>query len=255
MKQDWNPDSYGRFADVRLQPALDLLAAVAGLPEGDIIDLGCGAGVVGPALRQRFPERRLVGLDSSPAMLGKAEGTGCYDLLVEADAAMWAPERPPALIFSNAVLQWLPDHPALVSRLAGYLVPGGILAVQVPHQQAAPSARAWGESFAALEGGTPTAKTSEVLEPEAYFDVLSPLGRVRVWETEYLQHLPPSENGHPVRLYTESTFARPYLEQLDDAGQAELIAAYEARIAANYPIRPDGSVLFPFRRLFFVLVT
>lgn len=254
-KPDWNPESYERFGDVRLQPALDLLQSAGALPDGDIIDLGCGSGVMGAALRARFPGRRLIGVDNSPAMLSKARATRQYDTLITADVASWTPERPPALIFSNAVLQWLGDHPALLPRLAAMLDKGGVLAVQVPHQQRARSSQAWRSCFEALGGGQPDAKMSEVLEPEDYFDLLAPLGQVRVWQTEYIQHLAASETGHPVRLYTESTFARPYLEKFDSDGQAQLVAAYDREVAASYPLRQDGSVLFPFKRLFFVLET
>ena len=79
-----------------------------------------------------------MGLDASPAMLAKARG---YDELVEADAATWKPKEPLALIFSNAALHWLDDHAALMPRLAGFVRPGGALAVQMPRQFLAPSNR------------------------------------------------------------------------------------------------------------------
>ena len=69
---DWNPSRYGQFKGQRLRPALDLLSRIGELPEGDVVDLGCGAGAVGPALRARFPERRIIGVDTSPAMLAQA---------------------------------------------------------------------------------------------------------------------------------------------------------------------------------------
>ena len=69
------------------------------------------------ALRARFPKRRLVGVDASPAMLAQARG---YDATAEADIAQWQPDTPPALIFSNAALHWLPDHATLLPRLAGF---------------------------------------------------------------------------------------------------------------------------------------
>ena len=51
---DWDPERYGAFRDLRLRPALDLLAQVGEVPEGEVIDLGCGDGAVGPALAARF---------------------------------------------------------------------------------------------------------------------------------------------------------------------------------------------------------
>ncbi|MEZ5676010.1 trans-aconitate 2-methyltransferase [Thalassovita litoralis] len=251
---DWNPAKYARFSGLRLRPAVDLLAQVGTLPDGPVCDLGCGAGAVGPVLRERFAGRHLLGLDSSAAMLGKAAEIGAYDALQQADIADWHPEQRFALIYSNAALHWLPDHPGLLPRLAGMLTPGGMLAVQVPHQNDAPSHRAWQSVAARLfpgriaEDGGPG-----VLAAPAYFDLLSPLGQVSVWETEYMQRLDPVAQGHPVRHFTESTFARPILNVLNAAEQAELIAAYEVEMTRAYPLRPDGSALFPFRRLFFTL--
>ena len=73
VSRDWDPARYGAFRDLRLRPALDLLAQVPDLPDGDVVDLGCGDGAVGPALAARFrPEHRLIGIDSSAAMLDRA---------------------------------------------------------------------------------------------------------------------------------------------------------------------------------------
>lgn len=254
-RQDWNPEAYGRFADLRLQPALDLLARVSELPHGRIIDLGCGAGAVGPALATRWPERKLIGVDASPAMLEQAAATGAYRRCDLADICDWAPTKPPALIFANAVLQWLPDHPALIARLAGALVPGGVLAVQMPMQWGAPSHR-FLRDFAAemfpdrftTEGGQPP-----VAAATDYARMLAPLGRASVWTSEYVQRLAPAEGAHPVRRFTESTALRPFAEKLSESELAAFLARYETALAAAYPAEADGTVLFPFRRLFFVL--
>ena len=49
------------------------------------------------------------------AMLAQARG---YDALVETDIATWHPAERPALIFSNAALQWLGRHAQLMPHLA-----------------------------------------------------------------------------------------------------------------------------------------
>lgn len=251
-KPDWDPGLYHRFRGLRLRPAIDLLHSLGPLPEGPVVDLGCGSGAVGPALKQLG--RRLTGVDLSPAMLDEARAIGCYDELVEADLAAWQPETPPALIFSNAALHWLDGHETLLPRLVSMLAPGGTLAVQVPHQNNAPSHRLWltlaDELFP--DSTDPDAVPS-ILLPAQYHRLLAPLGQLSLWETEYYQDLPAEESGHPVRRFTESTFARPVLEPLDEAGRVRLIAAYESVIGSAYPPFPDGRVLFPFRRLFFTL--
>ena len=249
---DWDPARYARFGAQRLRPALDLIHALPALPPGDIIDLACGIGAVGPALSNL--DRRVIGVDGSEAMLQKARDIGAYDTLVHADIGTWTPDAPPALIFSNAALHWLDDHAGLMPRLAGMLRPGGTLAVQMPHQNNAPSHRLWAQlAEEHFPGRIAPSRTPGVLLPAEYHRLLTPLGAVSLWETEYYQLLPPADDGHPVRRFTEATYARPILEALAPDEQARLIAAYEAVIGKAYPSAEDGSVLFPFRRMFFTL--
>ncbi|HEU0223232.1 MAG TPA: methyltransferase domain-containing protein [Paracoccaceae bacterium] len=252
---DWDPEDYARFRGERLRPALDLLRAVPDLPEGPLVDLGCGKGVMGPVLRARLPGRFLVGADASPAMLDAARARGVYDTLAEADIARWASDAAPALIFSNAALHWIPDHAALLPRLAAMLAPGGVLAVQMPRQSDAPSHRLIREVAAAMfpERFRWSADRQPVAAAEAYHGMLHRLGRLDLWETVYFQDLAPAAEGHPVRLFTQSTAARPVLERLNPEEQASFLTAYDAALADPYPRGPDGGVLFPFRRLFLVL--
>ncbi|GGG68013.1 trans-aconitate 2-methyltransferase [Salipiger pallidus] len=251
---DWDPGLYHEFRGLRLRPATDLLRSVGVLPEGDIIDLGCGSGAAGPAL-QRL-KRRLVGVDLSPSMLAKARATGCYAELSEGDLTTWQPQTPPALIFTNAALQWAPDHETLLPRLAGMLAPGGTLAVQVPNQNNAPSHRFWltlaEEMF---PGRVDRDSIPSVLLGAEYHRLLRPFGHVTLWETEYYQELTPETSGHPVRRFTESSFARPVLSVLDEDERKRLVAAYDRVIGSAYPIQPNGNVLFPFRRMFLTLTT
>lgn len=244
LKNDWDPESYASFRGLRLRPALDLLAQVAALPEGDVVDLGCGDGAAAGALRVRFPDRRIIGVDTSETMLAKAKG---YDALTQADVAEWQPETPPALIFSNACLHWLPDHAALLPRLVGVLAEGGTLAVQMPRQFAAPSHALIRDVAGQADFIAPVAT------PVAYANMLSPLGEVSVWETDYVQRLDPVAQGHPVRHFTQSTAMRPYTADLEDGAKAAFVAAYDDALEASYPRGVDGSVLFPFKRLFFVI--
>ena len=83
--------------------------------------------------------------------------------------------------------------------------------------------------------------------------MLAPFGAVSVWQSEYFQRLPAAEGAHPVRLFTESSALRPITEKLDPSEVARFIEAYEEVLYSDYPAEADGTVLFPFRRLFFVL--
>lgn len=253
--KDWNPGAYARFRGLRLRPALDLLAQVGDLPDGPVIDLGCGDGAVGPALALRFPDRDRIGVDLSPAMLDGAASTESYGRLVPADAATWMPDAPPALIYSNAALQWLDGHDRLIPRLAGFLPPGGVLAVQMPRQQDAPSHRLMRTVAQDLFPGRFTGREHPSAQPPAFYArLLAETGQVSVWETEYLQRLAAAASGHPVRHFTQSTGMRPIVERLDESETAAYLAAYDAALNDAYPAEADGRVLFPFRRLFLTLV-
>ncbi len=253
-KSDWNPRAYARFQDLRLRPAMDLLNAVGQMGAGDVIDLGCGAGQMGAALAERAMGRDVIGVDASPAMLEKARQTRGYKSLGQADIREWHPRRAPGLIYSNAVLHWIGDHPALMPRLAAMLGKGGTLAVQLPHQNNAPSHRVWRTLAEDLFPGRIDAGSGpDVLPPVEYDTLLAPKGKFRMWETEYYQRLTAEPGSHPVRRYTESTYARPILAELESDERAALIARYEDVMQTAYPVRGDGTVLFPFRRLFFTL--
>lgn len=249
---EWNPEAYSRFRGLRLRPALDLLAQTGDLPQGDIVDLGCGNGAAAQALAARFSGHVLCGVDSSRAMLAKAQG---YARLIEADIAAWHPEVPPALIFSNAALHWLPDHATLLPRLASMLAKGGTLAVQMPRQFLAPSHRFLRDIAAQMfpdrfdfAGYIPP-----VQKAESYAALLATLGEVNAWESEYVQILPADATMHPVQAFTASTAMRPIADKLSPTEMTDFCARYDAALAAAYPPEADGTVLFPFRRVFFTL--
>lgn len=250
---DWDPGRYGAFRDLRLRPALDLLAQVPDLPSGDVIDLGCGDGAVAPALLSRYPTRCLVGVDSSEAMLTNASLRRCYEDLTLADISDWQPDRPPALIYSNAALNWLPDHASAMPRLAGTLAPGGVLAVQMPRQSGAASHRLLRDVAKGLFPDRAVPPPSPVLLAGDYVELLLAYGEVRAWTTDYIQMLAPVAQGHPVRAFTESTAMRPFADGLSPDQRQAYLSAYDAALAQAYPALPDGRVLFPFTRVFFIL--
>lgn len=251
----WNVAAYEAFHDLRLRPALDLLARVPSLPAGDVVDLGCGSGAAASALRGKFPDAPLIGIDGSPDMLEKAAARGVYDRLDEADIAAWECGGGAALIFSNAALHWLDGHEALIPRLCGMLTSGGRLAIQMPSQLHRPSHQTMIAAAAEVRpdlfsGWTPFPGH---LEPGAYAD-LAPAAEIEIWTTEYYQRLPPSADGaHPVRSFSSSTAGRPVLARLSADEAAAFGAAWDARLDAAYPRLPEGGAWFPFRRLFLII--
>ncbi|MCB2103066.1 MAG: methyltransferase domain-containing protein [Rhodobacterales bacterium] len=253
----WNPDQYLRFAAPRLRPAMDLLARIPLAAADTVYDLGCGTGIVAPALAARFPSARLVGVDSSPEMLDRARATDTAAEWVLADLTDWMPEAPADLFYSNAVFQWLGDHPVLFPRLLTGLRRGGVLAVQMPHNHAAPSLAGIAEAAHAgpwSEVLDPLLRPAPVAEPQAYHDILTPhVSALDIWETDYLQVL---EGPDAVVEWTRGTSLKPLLDALADRPDWHdaFLDAYRRRMAESYPRRADGTTLLPFRRLFFVAV-
>jgi len=71
----WDTAQYLKFADHRLRPALDLLARVPVEAPRRVVDLGCGAGNVTAVLASRWSGAEISGLDPSPEMLERGEGS------------------------------------------------------------------------------------------------------------------------------------------------------------------------------------
>jgi len=251
----WDAGEYLRFADERGRPFADLLAQVTPVAARRIADLGCGTGSLTRTLAERWPAARVVGVDRAPEMLARAAPLGVPGRLefVQADLADWSPGEPVDLLVSNAALQWVADHDALLGRLAAMLAPGGTLAVQMPNRSQTPSHAAVEETaadprWAGSLRGVGLHRES-VLPIARYVHRLHELGcRVNAWETTYL-HVLRGEN--PVLGWLKGTALRPLLGRLVPADADAFLGALGRRLQAAYPARGDVT-LFPMPRLFFV---
>jgi len=254
--RDWNPALYRRFEDERTRPAAELLARVALPSPRRVFDLGCGPGNSTELLVERFPEAEVVGTDNSPAMVEAARQRLPRVHFELSDINQWQPGTPADLVYSNATLQWLPDHEHLFPRLFAAVAPGGVLAVQMPDNLDEPSHRLMRETAAlpkfAQHIGDAAQVRARILPAGSYYDLLIPeAAEVDVWRTTYHHRM-----GSPADIvqWLRSTGLKPFVEALPEALQPEFLQAYEARIAEAYPEHADGRVLLPFPRLFLVAV-
>lgn len=260
----WNPQQYLKFAGERQRPGFDLLAQIGDLPPGPIVELGCGTGPHAHAIAARWPDRPLQAIDNSSAMLTEAAKTQSAIQWVEADIAQWRAPAKAALIYSNATLHWLGRHQDLFPRLLSELVPGGVLAVQMPRNFDNPSqtllrdtasAGQWAAQLAPMfDPNCPTPsllRPDPVGTPEFYYDLLSPFatGGIDLWETEYVHQL---KGEDAVLEWMRGTTLRPVIDALDPPSRAAFLAAYAAALRAAFPRRADGKTLLLFRRLFLV---
>ncbi len=260
----WDPDQYQRFASQRARPFFELLARVGATDPGLVADLGCGPGELTAALAARWPGAEVVGVDSSPEMIRAAgalpAAAGVADRpapagrlsFVLADLREWQPARPAGVIVSNAALQWVPDHLAVLSRWPGMLTPGGWLAFQVPGNFDQPSHQIL-RQLAGSQRWRPVLRevqlNRQAAQPAEYLDLLAGAGcDVDAWETTYLHVLPGAD---PVLDWYKGTGLRPVLAALGPGPAAEFLAQYGALAREAYPTAPYGTVL-PFRRVFVV---
>jgi trans-aconitate 2-methyltransferase len=250
---DWSPEQYLKFEDERTRPPRELLARVPLQTPRRVVDLGCGPGNSTELLHERFPKAQTIGLDSSPAMLRKARERlpGCS--FVEADIRDWVPEPGTDLLFSNAVFQWLPDHPAILRRLLSSLQQGGVLAVQMPDNTREPANALQGDVAASgpwakeLAAAVPR---SDLVSVEAYYDLLRPVCRqIDIWHTIYNFVMATPQ---AIVEWFKGSSLQPYLALLDAPAREKFLAAYSERVSAAYKPRVDGTVLLKFPRLFIV---
>ncbi len=255
----WDPEKYQQFTDERARPAQDLMDRIPQTPANTIVDLGCGAGEQARQLARRWPDATVTGVDSSPEMLARAQADDAQDdtrgiQWMEADIDTWEPPERLDVIYSNAALQWLGHHDELFPVIAGWLNPGGVLAVQMPRNFDAPSHQvmrevaadgAWASRLQGVRDASP------VTAPASYYDILHPHVRhLDIWETTYVHVL---EGDDPVAHWTRATGLRPFLNALNDDGEREaFFETYAQTLRTHYPQQADGKTLFPFQRLFIV---
>jgi trans-aconitate 2-methyltransferase len=218
------------------------------------MDIGCGPGNSTELLVNRFPNARVSGLDNSSGMLAKARERLPALHFEQADIQNWEPDERFDLIFANAVLQWIPNHPRLLTRLVSFLTRGGCLAVQMPNNLDEPSHRLmdqvahdgpWAAKLSAASG-----TKERIGSIDDYYACLQQAGcSVDIWQTTYIH---PLAGAGAIVEWFKSTGLKPYLDPLSPDEQSAYLGRYQAEIAKAYPAQADGKVLLRFPRLFFV---
>lgn len=252
VAMQWNPEAYEKFAGPRMQPGIDLLSRLAPPEAGPIFDLGCGTGMLTSLLADRFGAHRVIGIDNSPDMLAKARERFPDLTWRQGDIASFVADQPAAAIFSNAALHWLPDHHWLLPRLLEELAPDGQLAMQVPRNYDEAAFTVLADLTLRPEWrGKAGAPVQSILEPEAYFDLLTPLvSEIDIWQTKYLQVLDPPD---AVFDYSRSTMLLPVTEGLDEISATQFSNAYRDALADAYATLHHGKTLYSYNRLFLLL--
>lgn len=250
----WNPIQYERFIKDRTQPAIDLANRLETLNPDNILDLGCGPGNSTKVLKDKFPNSHIIGADNSEDMLKKAVELYPYIEFIKLDANGDLNEISDKfdIVFSNACIQWLPNHRELLPKIMTLLKPNGILAIQIPKQQEHPvhiiinelaKTEKWSSKIISRQYNN--------LKTDEYFDVLSDISNsFEIWETTYCHRMPSYES---IIEWYKGTGLRPYLEQLSESEANEFIDDVYIELQQRYQVQKNGEILFRFPRLFFMV--
>lgn len=247
----WDPDRYLRFADHRTRPGIELLSRVPDIEARQIVDLGCGTGSLTALLAQRWPEATTTGIDSSEEMIERARRDHPALNWTVSSVEAWDPDAHLDLIFSNAALHWVDDHKTLFRRLRSSLADGGVLAVQMPDNWAAPTHRIPAD---VLDSGDwpETARSAlmrnRLARPDRYEQWVQP-ATVDMWRTTYFHQLGGVD---AVWTWVTGSVLRPVLEHLDTEDRDRFSRSCRDRYRKAYPAGADGTTTLPFSRLFVI---
>ena len=156
------------------------------------------------------------------------------------------------IVFSNACIQWVPNHKKLLSDMMNILNPKGIMAVQVPNQMEMPvnsivsrvvHSDKWQDKFN-------SEREFYNLKEEEYFDLLNRISSdFSMWKTVYFHRMPSQES---IVEWYRSTGLKPYFEVLDETDKKEFEKDILTQVKKQYPTQRNGEVIFRFNRLFFI---
>ena len=248
----WDPERYEQFKKERFAPFDDLVALVRVRPGLRAIDLGCGTGELTRRLADALPGSDVLGVDSSAEMLERSkefarpglrfEQRTIEELLGAGAQDEWD------LVFSNAALQWVPDHERVFPAIFRLVRPGGQLVVQMPSNYTHPTHTfidelAQEEPFRSALRGYRRSWLAHGIEE--YAQMLYDCGAldIVVFEKVYPHVLPDAD---ALADWTSGTALVPYMERLPDDLRGPFMERYRARLRERFPQRP---VFYGFKRI------
>lgn len=250
---DWDSAKYLKFGNERTQPAIDLVNRIYLERPKKILDVGCGPGNSSQVLAQRYPDADVLGIDSSPAMIeaAKAQHPNIRFMQCDASINLHTLDRNFDIVFSNACIQWIPDHNALLKNMMCLLKPGGVLAVQTPMNYQEPIHQIIRQISANHKWSSKFKKPRVFynLTQSEYYDLLSDIASdFCIWETTYFHKM---RSHSDIMEWYRATGLRPYLNALSEIDKPDFEKdIYEALINA-YPKQKNGEIIFRFPRFFF----
>lgn len=253
---DWDSRQYLKFENERTQPAIDLANRIKIQNPQRIVDIGCGPGNSTQVLAQKYPNAKILGVDSSPDMIETAKKEHPEIDFMQCDAsrdlAMLGGEYD--IVFSNACIQWIPEHERLIPNMIALLKKGGVLAVQTPMNYQEPVHKITDQVIASEKWKVdmPVKRVLYNLTQSGYFDLLSQIASsFYLWEIVYYHKM---QTHVDILEWYRGTGLRPFFNILPDYKKKAFEQDILSELELAYPVQKSGGILFKFPRLFFVAV-
>ncbi|MCW4006089.1 MAG: methyltransferase domain-containing protein [Candidatus Bathyarchaeota archaeon] len=132
----WNAEEYAKQSSNQYEWAMELIPKLNLTGTEALLDIGCGDGKITAVLASYLPHGKVVGIDSSEDMIALARRTfpqSQYPNLsfMRMDARELTFREQFDVVFSNATLHWIIDHPAVLSGVHDSLDSHGQLLFQM----------------------------------------------------------------------------------------------------------------------------
>lgn len=131
---EWDPADYAANSAAQLAWARELIAKLHLRGNERVLDVGCGDGKVTAEIAHALPRGEITGVDSSADMIRfaraafpQADIPNLEFQIMDARELQFS--QPFDILFSNAALHWVDNHPAFLRGAAACLKPGGRLIV------------------------------------------------------------------------------------------------------------------------------
>lgn len=251
--RDWNSTQYLMFENERTQPAIDLVNRIYIEDPKKIIDIGCGPGNSTQVLAKRFPNAYILGVDNSPNMIETAKRNfPSLDFKIcDAGKDLSMIDDDFDVVFSNACIQWIPNHKQLLKNMIELLKTGGILAVQTPMNYNEPIHKIIGEVSTNEKWKSKfiNHRIFYNLSQSEYYDVLSEISsEFSIWETTYYHKLASHKD---IMEWYRGTGLRPYLNDLSGEDKLDFEQDIFNKVEKEYTVQKNGTIIFRFPRFFF----
>lgn len=247
----WNADVYNRYGKERMQPSMDLVHRISDRRFKRILDVGCGTGMSTASIAAVWKDSEIIGADLSEEMLEKAREAMPTTTFICRDCSKPLFELGSFdLIFSNAFLQWIPNHEAFIRNSFEMLNEEGVFAAQIPLFDEMPASQCILDAECVLPDSFQCSTMYQVYSAGEYYDIIAKYsGDVSMWITDYCHQM---DNHTKILDFLSGTALLPYSEKLNESERRIFLNQVLHNVEKAYPCQQNGKVLFPFKRLFLV---